>query len=294
MKDARQYLKRELSKVSIESQKITFVTDSFLPFEFTIYFKYVIKNKMGEIVAVGTTFKDDSKLHKFLLKVKAGFAFNIFYQTNNDQLWLLKPKSSEEKIDKQKLAEALKNLDPSLKTENDILIEELRDKLQKMETQLKKVTDEKNELIDNLEYKYKNLISDLEQKDKIIQTFQEVEIKRTSIELDKLENKKTFIQKAIDIYNPSSENQWVDTPYSKNALDKVQTSTWTNNSKIKRFVNFFNETWVLKVQTFDWDGERRCNVLSDSKYFEYSIKDNVFIQTSENQHITFWLEVNLE
>jgi hypothetical protein len=294
MKDAIQYLKRELSKVSIESQKITFVTDSFLPFEFTIYFKYVIKNKMGEIVAVGTTFKDDSKLHKFLLKVKAGFAFNIFYQTNNDQLWLLKPKSSEEKIDKQKLAEALKNLDPSLKTENDILIEELRDKLQKMETQLKKVTDEKNELIDNLEYKYKNLISDLEQKDKIIQTFQEVEIKRTSIELDKLENKKTFIQKAIDIYNPSSENQWVDTPYSKNALDKVQTSTWTNNSKIKRFVNFFNETWVLKVQTFDWDGERRCNVLSDSKYFEYSIKDNVFIQTSENQHITFWLEVNLE
>jgi hypothetical protein len=60
------------------------------------------------------------------------------------------------------------------------------------------------------------------------------------LELDKLEGKDTFIQQAIDIFNPSPENQWVYSFYGKNAADKVQISKWTKNSKTKGYVNCHN------------------------------------------------------
>ena len=111
--------------------------------------------------------------------------------------------------------------------------------------------------------------------------------------MDKLESKTKFIQQAIDILNPSPENQWVDTFYGKNASDKVQTSKWTNNSKIKRSVNFLDQTWFLKVDLYDWDSERRYNDLSASRYFEYSMKQNEFIRIEENQQIPYWLELEI-
>ena len=137
MKETIKYLKAELSAITVESQKINFAINKFLPFEFTIYFRYVITNKMGEIVAVGSVFNDELKLKQFLVKVKAGFPHTIFYQTSNGQLWLLKQNGSEEKIDKQTLVLELKAQDPLLKTENEILIEDLRNRLDATEKELK-------------------------------------------------------------------------------------------------------------------------------------------------------------
>jgi hypothetical protein len=293
MKEIIKYLKGGLSEISIESQKITFAINLIIPMHFTIYFRYVIKNKLGKIVAVGTVFKDDSKLEKFLTKVKAGFPHTIFYQTSNGQLWLLKQNGSEEKIDKQTLVLELKGQDPLLKTENEILLEDLRNRLETTEKELKKNTIEKQELIDSLEWKRNDCSKELEKKDLIIQRFQSLEKERISFELDKLESKTKFIQQAIDILNPSPENQWVDTFYGKNASDKVQTSKWTNNSKIKRYVNFLNQKWFLKVDLYDWDSEYSCDRLSKSRYFEYSNNKNEFIQIEENQQIPYWLELEI-
>ncbi len=293
MKDVIQYLKGELSEITIESQKITFASNSLIPMEFTIYFRYVIKNKLGKIVAVGTVFKDDSKLEKFLIKLKAGFLFSTFYQTSDGQLWLKRPDSSEVKIDKQILAHELKINDPLLKTENEILIEDLRNKLETTVKELKKTIIEKQELIDSLEWKRNDCSKELEKKDLIIQKFQSIEKERISFVLDKLESKTKFIQQAIDIFNPSPENQWVDTFYGKNASDKVQTSKWTNNSKINRSVNFYKNTWFLKVDLFDWDGEYNCHRLSRSRYFEYSSKIKEFIQIEENPQLPYWLKLDI-
>jgi hypothetical protein len=169
MKDVIQYLKGELSGITIESQKINFATDLFIPMEFAIFFRYVIKNRLGKIVAVGTVFKDDSKLEKFLTKVKAGFPHTIFYQTSNGQLWLLKQNGSEEKIDKQTLVLELKVQDPLLLTENEILLEDLRNRLETSEKELKKLTIEKQELIDSLEWKRNDCSRELEERDLTIQ-----------------------------------------------------------------------------------------------------------------------------
>lgn len=293
MKEIIKYLKGELSEITIESQKITFAINSIIPMHFTIYFRYVIKNKLGKIVAVGTVFKDDSKLEKFLVKVNAGFSHTIFYQTSDGQLWLKRPDSSEVKIDKQILAHELKINDPLLKTEKDLLIEDLRLKLETTEKELKKNTIEKQELINSLEWKRNDCSTELEKKDLIIQRFQSLEKERISSELEKLESKTKFIQQAIDILNPSPENQWVDTFYGKNASDKVQTSKWTNNSKIKRSVNFLNQKWFLKVDLYDWDSECSCHRLSESKYFEYSEIKNEFVLIQNNQQIPFWLELEI-
>jgi hypothetical protein len=264
-----------------------------MPMEFTIYFRYVIKNKLGKIVAVGTVFKDDSKLEKFLIKVKAGFPNTIFYQTSSGQLWLLKQNGSKEKIDKQTLVLELKGQDPLLKTDNEILLEDLINRLETTEKELKKLTIEKQELIDSLEWKRNDCSRELEERDLTIHRFQVLEKERISSELDKLESKTKFIQQSIDIFNPSPENQWVDTFYGKNASDKVQTSKWTKNSKIKRSVNFLNQTWFLKVDLYDWDNEYSCDRLSKSRYFEYSNNKNEFIQIEENQQIPYWVELDI-
>jgi hypothetical protein len=294
MKETIKYLKGELSEITIESQNINFATDLFIPMEFTIFFRYVIKNRLGKIVAVGTVIKDDRKLELLLAKVKRGFPHTIFYQTSNGQLWLLKQNGSEETIDKQTLVLELKGQDPLLKTEDEILIEDLRNRLETTEKELKKLTIEKNESIDNLEWQQNELNKESEKKDLIIQRFQALEKERISFELDKLESKTKFIQQAIDVFNPSPENQWVDTFYGKNASDKVQTSKWTNNSKIKRSVNFFGQSWFLKVDLYDWDSELRCYWLSESRYFEYSMKKNEFIRIDDNKQIPYWLILELD
>ncbi len=291
MKEVIKYLKGELSGITIKSQKINFVTNTLMPIESSISFRYVIKNRLGQIVAAGSVFQDDLQLQQFLLKVNAGFSHNIFYQTSEGHLWLKKPNISEVKIDKQILAQELKIIDPLLKTENEILIDDLRAKILSVEKEFKIYTIDKQELIDGLERKQNEYSKELEKKNLTIERFQAFEKERISFELDRLENKDKFIQQAFDIFNPSPENQWVEFFYGKNATDKVRTSKWVNNSKIKISVNFYYQKWFLKVDLFDWDGEQRCDVFSDSRYFEYSQIKKEFLPIQNNQQIPFWLAI---
>ena len=293
MKEVIKYLKGELSGITIKPKKLNFVANSIMPVEWNILFKYVITNRLGQIVAVGSVFQDDLQLQHFLLKVNAGFPHSVFYQTGEGQLWLKRPNISEVKIDKKILSQELKIIDPSLKTENEILIDDLRAKIESAEKELEINAIEKQELIDSLDRKQNECSKELDKKNLTIQKFQAFEKERISFELDRIDNKDKFIQQAFDIYNPSPENQWVDYFYGKNATDKVRKSNWINNSKIKRSVNFYYQKWFLKVDSFDWDEERRCDVFSESKYFEYSQIKNEFLQIQNNQQSPFWLELEI-
>ena len=126
-------LKQKLNGISICSETINFETTNMIAQSKTVELDYVIKNSQNNNVAAFSSFVENKNLDTLLKKIEDGFNILFFYEDSNNNLWSKKPDSYFKKTNLIELINDLKQNDPSLKTDSDIEIEELRKKIESVE-----------------------------------------------------------------------------------------------------------------------------------------------------------------
>lgn len=286
-------LKRKLNGISICSETINFQTSGIIAQSRTVELDYVIKNSQNKNVAAFSSFVENKNLDTLLKKIEDGFNIPFFYEDSNNNLLFKKPNSNFQETTLIDLVHYLKENDPSLKTDSDIEIEELRKKLESVEHDLLKITKEKTEIEERFEWKVKDLDKTINDQKEINKKFESSEKERIQSKLNKIKDRDLLINTAFSFYNPIMEPQYVEKRYGRDSSDVYSVSSSILNSKVLRYLSFYKNSWMLKVIIYNWYDELQDDKLSTIKNFKYSPKTKQFTPVDKEliKEIPFWMQI---
>jgi hypothetical protein len=285
-------LNRKLNGISICSETINFETTGIIAESRSVEFDNVIKNSQNNIVAVFSTLAENKNLEELLKKIKDGFNIPFFYEDSNNNLLFKKPNSNFQKTTLIDVIHYLKQNDPSLKTDYDLEIEGLREKLDSLEKDLLNLTKEKIEIEEKFEWNVKDLDKTISNQKEIIRKFESSEKERIQSKLNKIKERDLLINTAFSFYNPIMEPQYVEKRYGRDSSDVYSVSTSRLNSKVLRYLSFYKNSWMLRVEIYDWYDDLQSDMLGGIKNFKYSSRTKQFTPADKEliKEIPFWMQ----
>ena len=116
----------------------------------------------------------------------------------------------------------------------------------------------------------------------IILKFESSDKERIQSKLNKIKDRDLLINTAFSFYNPIKEPQYVEKRYGRDSPDVYSVSSSRLNNKVLRYLSFYKNSWMLRVEIYDWYDELQSDMLSTIKNFKYSPKTNNLHQQTKN------------
>ncbi len=289
----KEELELNLNDCSISLEAISYYTKELIPQEITLNNVNVIFNRAKEIVAVFMTHEEINDEKILTRRIDSGFQYIFFYQEISKKWKVKTPDTEFEEKSLIEIINFLKSYDHSLMSDSEIMVDNFKTELQSARNKLQDIISQNEELSKELTIStnyYKSKVNELEVE---IAYFKEYETKRIYDAFNLIENKEKFLKLVKEVHFIQSNPKWEDNYYGKYPNEKIKSYTIIENSKLKWYLNFKNETWLLKLELFDFDTDRRYDYVSKINYFQYSHTNEKFIEIDKITGLPFWLDIDL-
>lgn len=284
------FLKQNLRGISINKENLVFEnTKTRLAQKFIVNDVYVIKNE-GKIIAVGfeiNTENDDKKFHDNL---KNGFPFFSFSYVENGRFDFYNADGVFISNKEIEFTNQLKDSFPALKTENDLIIEQLNKVLEQKSSEIKKLiltVEDLNESVRSCKFNNEHLNTELKS---ALLLIEEDVLKSFS----KIRFKSKLKKAASTFFNLESKINTSEVYYGRGTSDKYNKTISVENSILKRFITQYRGDWYLKVECYTYNSELGYELLDSTLFAKYNIIENQFekIPFEQGKSILVWVGLN--
>ncbi len=284
------FLKQNLRGISINKENLVFEnTKTRLAQKFIVNDVYVIKNE-GTIIAVGfeiNTENDNKKFHDNLIN---GFPFFSFSYAENGRFDFYNADGVFISNKEIEFINQLKDTYPALKTENDLIIEQLNNEHEQKSSEIKMLRLTIEELKESVSlYKIENEHLNKELKGSLLLIEEDV-LKSFS----KFRFKSKFKKAASTFFNLESKINTSEVYYGIGTSDRYNKIISVENSTIKRFITQYRGEWYLKVECYTYNSELGYELLESTLFARYNIIENQFekIPFEQCKSILVWVGLN--
>lgn len=284
------FLKQNLRGISINKENLVFEnTKTRLAQKFIVNDVYVIKNE-GKIIAVGFEVNTENDNKEFHDNLKNGFPFFSFTYTENGRFDFYNADGVFISNMEIEFTNQLKDSFPALKTESDLLIEQLNKELEQKSSEIKMLRLTIEELRESVSsYKIDNEHLNKELKGALLLIEEDV-LKSFS----KIRFKSKFKKAASTFFNLESKINTSVVCYGRGTSDKYNKTISIENSSIKRFITQYRGDWYLKVECYTFNSELGYELLDSTLFAKYNIIENQFekIHFDQGKSILVWVVLN--
>lgn len=284
------FLKQNLKDISINKENLVFEnTKTLVSQKCIVNDVHVIKNE-GKVIAVGFEINNENDNKKFHDNLKNGFPFFSFSYVENGRFDFYNADGIFISNMEIEFTNQLKDSFPALKTESDLIIEQLKKELEQKSSEIKMLRltiEELNESVRSCKFNNEHLNTELKSalltiEEDVIESFSKIRIK-------------SKLKKAVStFFNLESKINTSDVYYGRGTSDKYNKTDSIENSTIKRFITKYRCDWYLKVECYTYNSELGYELLDSTLFAKYNIIENQFekIPFEQGKSIFVWVGLN--
>jgi hypothetical protein len=281
------FLKQNLKDVSINKENLVFEnTKTLVAQKFIVNDVHVIKNE-GKIIAVGFEINTENDNKKFHNNLKNGFPFFSFSYNKDGRFDFYNSDGVFISITEIEFINQLKVSYPALKTENDLIIEQLNEELEQKSSEIKMLRLTIEDLKESVNsYKLDNEHLNKELKGALLLIEEDV-LKSFSKNRFKSKLKKA----ASTFFNLESKINTSEVYYGRDPSDKYNKTISVENSTVKRFITQYRGDWYLKVECFSYNTELGYELMENTLFAKFNSTENKFekISFEQGKSILVWV-----